>query len=50
MVMAFILVAFDPTVQLYESRNNGRFYDLGFLPGVMLTFGGGGASGPRIIG
>ena len=50
LVVAFVVGAFDPSVQLYESRNNGRFYDLGFLLGVMLIFGGGGAAGPRTIG
>jgi hypothetical protein len=49
LVVAFVIAAFDPTVQLYEIRNNGRFYDLGFLLGVMLVFGGGGATGPRIV-
>jgi len=50
LLVAFIIGAFDPTVQLYESRNNGRFYDLGFVLGVALVFGGGGASGPRVMG
>ena len=50
LAVAFVIGAFDPTVQLYESRNNGRFYDLGFLLGVMLVFGGGGATGPRVVG
>jgi len=40
LVVAFIVGAFDPTVQLDESRNTGSTIS-GFLLGIMLVFGGG---------
>jgi hypothetical protein len=45
----FILSLFNPKVQMYEAHNNGGWYNLGFLLGVMGVFGSGrgGASARR---
>ena len=40
----FIVGLFSPNVRIYEVRNNGRWYDFGFIIGVSLAFGGGGSS------
>jgi hypothetical protein len=43
--ITFIASIFTPNVRMYEKNNQGILYDLGFLIGVMLVFGG---SKPRI--
>jgi hypothetical protein len=40
----FIVSLFKDNVQIYEVHNNGNWYNLGFLIGVMAFFGGGSAS------
>ena len=38
----FFVSLFDPGVRIYETNNNGRWYDFGFLIGTSLTLGGSG--------
>lgn len=40
-VVAFIVSLFDDRVDVYESVNNGGWYDFGFLTGVLAFWGGG---------
>jgi hypothetical protein len=40
-VVAFIISLFSDNVQVYETDNNGAWYDLGFLIGVICIWGGG---------
>ncbi|MFC1569560.1 hypothetical protein ACFL4L_04940 [bacterium] len=42
--LIFIISLFNSDVRMYETNNNGRWYDLGFFIGVSSSFGGGGAS------
>jgi len=39
--IAFIIGLFDSDVEIYERRNNGAWYDLGFLLGIGFTWGSG---------
>ena len=41
--IAFIVSLFQPGVRMYETTNAGWKYDLGFLLGVLIVLGGGGA-------
>jgi hypothetical protein len=47
--IAFIISLFNKAVRIYEVHNNGTLYDLGFILGAMIIFGGGagGASSSR---
>ena len=47
--ITFIISLFNKAIRIYEVHNNGAWYDLGFLLGVMIIFGGGagGASSKR---
>jgi len=38
----FVNGIFTRSVQLYETFNTGTFYNLGFLIGISITFGGAG--------
>lgn len=42
--LTFIRSWFDPAVTLYQSLNNGFWYNLGFVLGLGIAFGGGGSS------
>ncbi|MBT3274537.1 MAG: hypothetical protein HN368_15380 [Spirochaetales bacterium] len=45
---AFIISLFTDTVNVYESYNTGGWYNLGFIFGLMIIFGGsGGGAGRR---
>jgi hypothetical protein len=44
--VTFIVSLFNENVGVYESRNNGGWYDFGFILGLSITFGGG-AGGAR---
>lgn len=44
MIITFIISLFDKNVQIYEAANNGGWYNFGFLLGILLTWGGGGAA------
>ena len=41
--ITFIVGLFQPGVRMYEVKNTGWQYDLGFLLGVTAMLGGGGA-------
>jgi len=41
--IAFVVSLFQPGVRMYEAKNAGWKYDLGFLLGVLIVLGGGGA-------
>jgi hypothetical protein len=38
--ITFIVSLFDAGVRIYESNNNGRWYEFGFLIGVTGSLGG----------
>jgi len=40
--ITFLVSLFNPGVRMYETNNNGRWYDFGFFIGVAIAFGGGG--------
>jgi hypothetical protein len=40
MLFTFIISLFTEDVNVYEVHNNGAWYNLGFLVGVMVFFGG----------
>lgn len=39
-VITFIISLFNHTVKIYEVNNRGPLYDLGFLLGVLIVWGG----------
>jgi len=45
--ITFIISLFNSHVQIYEVHNNGGWYNFGFLLGISIIFGGGGASTRR---
>ncbi len=47
--VTFIISLFNHNVNIYEVHNNGGWYNLGFLFGMSIIFGGsaGGAAGAR---
>jgi uncharacterized spore protein YtfJ len=40
--ITFIVSLFSDDVHMYEVHNSGNWYNLGFLIGVVIVFGGGG--------
>jgi hypothetical protein len=36
----FVLSLFKDDIGIYEVHNNGRWYDFGFIFGLMIVFGG----------
>jgi hypothetical protein len=46
-LFTFILSLFSDSIHMYEVHNNGNWYNLGFLFGVMMFFGGGGGGAGR---
>ena len=40
--VTFIMSLFNHNVGIYETYNNGGWYNFGFILGVMIIFGGGG--------
>jgi hypothetical protein len=45
--ITFIVSLFSSQVTIYEVRNNGNWYDFGFMLGICAVFSGGpGAGGP----
>jgi hypothetical protein len=45
--ITFIISLFNSHVQIYEVHNNGGWYNFGFLFGLSIILGGGGASARR---
>ena len=41
MPVTFIVSLFKPGVGIYETNNNGKGYNLGFVIGASMAFGGG---------
>ncbi len=39
--LTFLIRLFNPNVGIYETNNNGRWYDFGFFLGLSASFGGG---------
>ena len=39
--VVFVISLFSKTAQMYEVHNNGAWYNLGFLFGMSIIFGGG---------
>jgi hypothetical protein len=39
--ITFVISLFNPGVRIYETHNNGGWYDLGFLLGASSSLGGG---------
>ena len=37
---AFIISLFKDDIGIYEAHNNGRWYNFGFIFGLMIVFGG----------
>jgi hypothetical protein len=44
---ALVISLFVDQVDMYETANNGRWYDFGFLLGIILVSGGGGRGSRR---
>ncbi|MGD8454846.1 MAG: hypothetical protein PVF83_00585 [Anaerolineales bacterium] len=43
----FLISLFSKTVHIYETHNNGGWYNFGFMVGVSAIFGGGGRGAAR---
>ncbi len=41
MPITFIVSLFNDGVRIYETHNNGTWYDFGFVVGASMAFGGG---------
>ncbi len=42
--ITFIVSLFNPDVRIYETKNQGRLYDFGFILGIAAIFGGSSSS------
>ena len=38
--VAFVISLFKDDIGIYEGRNNGRWYNFGFILGLMIVIGG----------
>lgn len=45
--VTFIISLFSRSVTIYEVHNNGAWYNFGFLLGITIPLGGGGAASRR---
>ncbi len=45
--LTFLVSLVSPGVRIYETNNNGRWYDFGFVLGASAAFGGGGSQAGR---
>lgn len=45
--ITFIVSLFNSNVEIYEVHNNGGWYNLGFLLGMSIIFGGSGGGAAR---
>jgi hypothetical protein len=46
--VTFIVSLFDAGVRIYESNNNGRWYEFGFVLGISVSFGGSSSQTRRV--
>jgi hypothetical protein len=44
---AFLISLFKEDVGVYETHNNGKWYNFGFILGLMLVFGGNRGGGKK---
>jgi hypothetical protein len=45
---AFLISLLKENVGVYETHNNGKWYNFGFILGLMLVFGGNSGAGKKI--
>ena len=45
---AFLVSLFKENVGVYETHNNGKWYNFGFILGLMIIFGGNQGAGRKI--
>ena len=45
--VTFLISLFSDAINVYEVRNSGNWYDAGFMFGLTISLGGGGASSGR---
>jgi hypothetical protein len=45
---AFLISLFKDNIGVYETHNNGKWYNFGFILGLMMVFGGNSGAGQRI--
>jgi hypothetical protein len=45
--VTFVISLFSPTINVYETHNDGGWYNFGFLLGLAIILGGGGGAGAR---
>jgi len=43
--ISFVVSLFNKAVNIYEVRNSGNWYNFGFILGLSVSLGGGGAGG-----
>ncbi|MBN1695980.1 MAG: hypothetical protein JW881_00580 [Spirochaetales bacterium] len=48
--VTFIISLFNKNVNIYEVHNNGGWYNLGFILGLIIIFGGSSGSAGRMTG
>jgi len=48
--ISFLISVVDPDVRIYETKNDGRIYDVGFLLGASVVLGGGVSRTPYLAG
>lgn len=46
--VTFVISLFAPDVNVYETHNNGGWYNFGFLLGAAIILGGGGGTAGRL--
>lgn len=45
--VTFVISLFNDNVSVYEVHNSGNWYDFGFVLGILIVLGGGGAGSRR---
>jgi hypothetical protein len=46
--ITFLLSLFKENVGVYETHNNGKWYNFGFILGLMIVFGGNSGAGRKL--
>lgn len=46
-LFTFIISIFNDNITIYEVNNTGKWYNLGFIIGIMMFYGGGGKTSCR---